>query len=268
MNQARTPRDLKLKLGIRTTEGSLDPIPRALGRRELEPLAPMEGFDGWNAYEGSFLLPSGKPQVVHLQVSYDANTPSMVESKSFKLYLNALNDRCFPDRAAFCATITEDLAHVCGGQVEVRSFAPEQSPRPAPLPGETVDKLSLEAASFDSTKPVLRALPAEGPFCFHSHLLRSLCPVTRQPDWGSVLFRGEGPRSPDPAALLAMVVALRNQEGFHETCCEKLFTYLYRALDPQRLEVSCYYTRRGGLDINPVRVLGYQPHWRAPVWRQ
>jgi 7-cyano-7-deazaguanine reductase len=268
MTEPRSPRELGLKLGRRTDEVSLDPIPREMGRRALGQIPRFTGFDGWNAYEASFLLPSGKPVVFHLRVDYAADTPFMVESKSFKLYLNHKNNEIYTGIEAYTESVVRDISLVCGGPVRATTFTREQSPVSEPLPGTCLDNLEYRVEAGVSGADLLETADGPDAFCFHSHLLRSLCPVTRQPDWGAVLVRGEGGHAPRPESLLAYIVSFRDHEGFHETCCERMFADIYRVSAPRRLEVACYYTRRGGLDINPVRTLGFEPLWRPPVWRQ
>ena len=260
---------LNLKLGRQTSGHALDPIPRALGRQSITPDLPeFYGFDVWNAYETSFLLPDGKPVVYHMQVRYDAHTPYMVESKSLKLFLNAQADKVFKSLAAFKDHVAAEIADKVGGPVELRCFAPDQSPAPHTPPGICIDHLRLSATtSKGPAKP--QALAQHGEFAVYTHLLRTNCPVTNQPDWGCVSVRGGGTRKLDPESFLAYIISFRDIQEFHETCCEKIFTDLHHLLDPDSLEVTCYYTRRGGIDINPRRTTQkHPPELTYPVWRQ
>jgi len=262
-------RDLNLKLGRRVDRGGLDAIPRSLSRKDLQLPDGMRGFDLWNAYEVSFLLPGGKPVVLHLQAAYHADTPAMVESKSFKLFLNGYNNQTFENIEAFESEVREHLQTVLGGAVELRSYLPDQSPPPQPLPGQNLDALSPETVPKVYDPGVLASMPASGPFCCHTHLLRTQCPITNQPDWGSVTVEGAGPRQPATASLLAYLISFRNRPDFHETCCEVIFSDLHHLLEPDHLTVTCRYTRRGGLDINPVRTtLEAMPPNPTPSWRQ
>lgn len=260
---------LDLKLGKRVDQGGLDAIPRAISRQSLQPPARMKGFDLWNAYETSFLLPSGKPVVLHLLAAYAADTQAIVESKSFKLYLNSMNHQVFPRLENFQSTVSQDLENVVGGRVELTCFLPDQSPQSQPLPGLWLDTLTPRNIPKNYQPEILEWESGNGTFCFHSHLLRTQCPITNQPDWGSVVIKGEGPRQPLQAPLLAYLISFRNRPDFHETCCEAIFTDLYRLLQPDSLTVACRYTRRGGLDINPVRttMVDY-PRKFTPSWRQ
>ncbi len=257
---------LNLKLGRKTDEASLDPIPRALGRKGWCPS--FYGFDLWNAYEVSFLLPGGKPVVYHMQARYDANTPYMVESKSFKLYLNQFNNQIFNDIRQFEEVLSKDLSACVDGEVTFQFFEPDQSPAPKPLPGTSLDGLDYQKGGGEGAE-LLKVLDQVGGFHWRSHLLRTNCPVTNQPDWGAVVVKGFGPKAPQPESLLAYVISYRNHQGFHESCCEMIYRDLADLLKPETLEVACLYTRRGGLDINPYRFS--QPRrdlWTAPAWRQ
>ena len=259
---------LNLKLGRRTSEGVLDPVPRSLGRQSLgESAPPFYGVDLWNAHEVSFLLPSGKPVVYHMRICYDADTRFMVESKSLKLFLNAQNSRVYQNVAAFGEFVSDALRQCVAGVVDLRFYGPDALlPVRTPI-GLCVDDLEFVAGS--GIVPVGAALGEKGDFALYSHLLQSHCPVTDQPDWGCVSVVGRGPAKPEPASFLAYIVSLRGRQAFHESCCEKIFVDLHRALKPGFLEVTCYYTRRGGLDINPRR--STREGDRAPfhpVWRQ
>ncbi len=267
---AKTFRDLNLKLGRDARETNLDPIPRALGRRDILSEAPaIFGYDLWNAYEVSFLLPSGKPVVYHMQACYDAHTPNMVESKSFKLFLNAQNDRTFENKDSFAAFVQDALSQCVGGPVALSFFEPDQSPAPEPLPGQNIDNLDFSHTACKNSPDLPAVRENEGDFAFYSHLLRSHCPVTHQPDWGSFAVTGFGPAMPIPESLLAYLISSRNTHDFHETCCERIFADLFHCLKPTRLAVTCHYTRRGGLDINPHRSNHPPTEKRiAPVWRQ
>ena len=260
--------DLNLKLGRRTDEDSLDPIPRA--RRGTNPALPRYGHDLWNAWEVGYLEPGGRPTAWRMQCIYGADTPRIVESKSFKLFLNARNHETYPSRAAFEARLRTDLQACVGDPVDLWFYAPEASPGARKLRGICIDQATGRGFSSHYDPGLLQTRrSATAAFRLHSHLLRSLCPVTAQPDWGAVEIEGRGLRHPEPAALLAYIVGLRNHRDFHEACCERIYADLYAALKPERLTVRCSYTRRGGLDISPVRSSYPDPErLRESVWRQ
>lgn len=260
---------LNLKLGKKTEEGTLDAVPRSLSRDRMAPLPTFYGYDLWNAYEVSFLLPSGKPLVFHMQASYSADSPNIVESKSFKLFLNTFNLATFENLHEFSAKIQPALSTCVGSPVSLKFFAPEESPAPKIIEAESVDHLSLNGLPGRGHE-VLQTTSKGGAFSLKSHLLRSNCPVTNQPDWGTVWVRGVAEKTLDPASLLSYLVSLRNHQDFHESCCEVIYRDMHNLLKPESLEISCMYTRRGGLDINPHRFSTAKKCevFRSPVWRQ
>jgi len=241
------------------TPSLLFPIPRAPKWAELGLTAaslPYRGVDVWNCYELSWLLPSGKPVVAIGEFAIPADSPNIVESKSFKLYLNSLNQTVFADRETLRQTLAADLSAAAGAPVTVRlrSLAEVQEEGIAALPGQCIDELEVAIARYGQPSPaLLRCDPTRRvEAVLHSHLLKSNCPVTGQPDWGSVVVDYRGPAL-DPASLLAYLVSFRQHADFHEQCVERIFLDLLHLLEPERLTVYARYVRRGGLDINPWR---------------
>ncbi len=250
--------------------GLLCPFPRAPKRRELgvtEPL-PFSGFDLWNAYELSWLTPGGKPVVAMAECRFPCTSPFLVESKSFKLYLNSFNQTRFAGFAAVARAIEGDLSAACGAPVTV-ALQPLTACRGlviVDLPGRCLDDLELAIDRYDLDPSLLDRVADPDEIVtetLHSHLLKSNCLVTRQPDWASVLIRYRGPRL-DPEALLRYLVSYRRHSEFHEQCVERIFTDLLHRGRPEQLTVYARYTRRGGLDINPFRsnFESELPNWR------
>ena len=240
----------------------LFPISRLDKWAELGVIAdrlPYVGVDLWTCYELSWLLPSGKPVVAIAEFRVPANSPCMIESKSFKLYLNSLNQSVFKGRELLAQVISKDLSQVAGAAVEVviKTLDEAHAQGIAPLPGQCLDDLDVTLDVYDGPQPSLlhRNGATVGDFCWHSHLLRSNCPVTGQPDWGSVVVNYRGPELV-PASLLAYLVSFRRHADFHEQCVERIFLDLQRLLQPEHLTVYARYLRRGGLDINPYRTTG------------
>ncbi|BAP44476.1 7-cyano-7-deazaguanine reductase [Pseudomonas sp. StFLB209] len=237
----------------------LFPIPRAAKWAELGLSAetlPYQGVDVWNCYELSWLLPSGKPVVAIAEFSVPADSPNIIESKSFKLYLNSLNQTVFTSREALHEVLVSDLSAAAGKPVGVRISSLDEitAQGVAALPGECIDELDIEVSSYDHPRPeLLRCDPAQVvEHSLYSHLLKSNCPVTSQPDWGTVVVEYRGAQL-DPASLLAYIVSFRQHSDFHEQCVERIFLDLQRLLKPETLTVYARYVRRGGLDINPYR---------------
>jgi 7-cyano-7-deazaguanine reductase len=249
--------------------GLLCPFPRAPKRQELglgETL-PFEGFDLWNAYELSWLNAQGKPVVAMAEFRFPCTSAFLIESKSFKLYLNSFNQTRFADDAAVANLLERDLAAASGARVAVRLLPLAGAATPlAGLPGSCLDDLDVTVDRYDYAPELLAgaAAPRETVAeTLHSHLLKSNCLVTRQPDWASVLIRYRGPAI-DHGALLRYLISFRRHSEFHEQCVERIFTDLLRYCRPDQLTVYARYTRRGGLDINPFRS-NFEtdlPNWR------
>ena len=241
------------------TPSLLFPISRAAKWAELGLTAetlPYQGVDFWNCFELSWLLPSGKPVVAIGEFAIPADSPNIIESKSFKLYLNSLNQTVFNDVAELLALLQQDLSAAAGKPVgvRVRSLAEVTAEGVATLPGQCIDELDVVISNYAQPQPELLQCTAERIVeeSLHSHLLKSNCPVTGQPDWGSVVVQYRG-AALDHASLLAYLVSFRQHADFHEQCVERIFLDLQRLLEPEYLTVYARYVRRGGLDINPYR---------------
>jgi 7-cyano-7-deazaguanine reductase len=234
-------------------ESLLHPIERGASRARLrirEPL-PFEGFDRWTAYEVSWLDERGIPQVGIARIVYPASSPMIVESKSLKLFLGGFNFTKFQSVRGIEGAIQGSLARsIDCDSVSVRISTHEEWASlgiEAP-PGVCVDRTPIE--STQNFK--LRTHDEVVEETLHSNLLRSLCPVTAQPDWGTVVIHYRG-RKLDPSSLVGYLLTHRSHQGFHEECCEMIFSDLVAACSPTSLWVGCMYTRRGGIDINPER---------------
>lgn len=237
----------------------LFPIARAAKWAELGLSAetlPYQGVDIWNCYELSWLLPSGKPVVAIGEFVIPADSPNIIESKSFKLYLNSLNQSVFESREALAELMARDLSAVAGKQVRVcvRSLNEVAAQGIAMPVGACIDELDIAIEHYDAPRAGLLRCDREQVVeeSLYSELLKSNCPVTGQPDWGALVVDYRGPVL-DRASLLAYVVSFRQHADFHEQCVERIFLDLQRLLQPERLTVYARYVRRGGLDINPWR---------------
>lgn len=237
----------------------LFPIPRAPKWAELGLTAatlPYQGVDLWNCYELSWLLPSGKPVVAIGEFEIPADSPNIIESKSFKLYLNSLNQSVFESREALAEVMISDLSAAAGKPVKVRLRTLDEvaAEGVAMLPGRCIDDLEVVIEHYDHPQPELLGCDAGRVVeeALHSHLLKSNCPVTGQPDWGSVVVEYRG-AALQAESLLVYLVSFRQHADFHEQCVERIFLDLQRLLQPEKLTVYARYVRRGGLDINPYR---------------
>jgi 7-cyano-7-deazaguanine reductase len=234
----------------------LFPIPRAASRTGLAIPHAWHGCDVWNAYEVSWLNAMGKPVVAIARFTVPCDSPQLVESKSFKLYLNSYNEERFESVEVVRTRMAHDLAQATGGSVSVEMLPVRPSMPIAcePLAGQCIDGLDVSIDRYLPAPELLKcstdaALVKE---TLSSDLLKSNCPVTGQPDWGSVQVRYTGPQI-DHASLLAYIVSMRRHDGFHEHCVERMYCDIWAACQPTSLLVYARYTRRGGLDINPWR---------------
>ena len=236
----------------------LFPIPRQQKRDELglTGTLPFFGVDIWNAYELSWLNMRGKPQVAIATITAPADSPNIVESKSFKLYLNSFNQTRLANTDALLALLREDLSNAFGAPVHVALMLPEDfgKLKMTELDGLLLDRLDVEIDSYAPAPELLKANHDEAAVeeFLVSHLLKSNCLVTGQPDWASVQIHYVGPQI-DQESLLRYLIGFREHNEFHEQCVERIFTDILRHCKPTQLAVYARYTRRGGLDINPWR---------------
>jgi 7-cyano-7-deazaguanine reductase len=236
----------------------LFPIPRQQKRDELglSGTLPFFGVDIWNAYEVSWLNMRGKPQVAIATVTVPADSPNIVESKSFKLYLNSFNQTRLANTDALLALLRDDLANAVGTNVHIALTQPEDfgKLKMGELDGLLLDRLDVEIDDYRPSPSILKANHEEAAVeeTFVSHLLKSNCLVTGQPDWASVQIRYAGPQI-DQESLLKYLIGFREHNEFHEQCVERIFMDILRQCKPIKLAVYARYTRRGGLDINPWR---------------
>ncbi len=243
----------------------LFPINRQPKRDEIGVGAtpPFFGADLWTAYELSWLNAKGKPQVALAHFTLPADSPNIIESKSFKLFLNSLNNTRLAGHdhglQALIDLLAHDLSDAAGARVAVKieplplSNERDQRPVIAAFDAVPLDRLDIECTHYTPAPQLLNTLdeaPIEETVC--SDLLKSNCLVTGQPDWGSVQINYYGAPI-DHAGLLQYIVSFRNHNEFHEQCVERMFMDIWTRCQPTRLSVYARYTRRGGLDINPYR---------------
>jgi len=262
----------------------LQPIPRSLGRETLPfGVNISRGFDCWHLYELSWLDASNKPQVAIARLMIPADSPNIVESKSLKLYCNSLNFSQIASHDDVAALLKRDIGKVVKATITVDLFAVDEQ-HVNRLRGHCIDDYVLPYSTQELSEAVAQGkrqrllthansttedtatvismtaddtASSEQPSepvseILYSHLLRSNCPVTNQPDWGSLLLRYEG-RPIDRAALLGYLCTYREHNGFHEQCIEQIYADIWTQLKPTTLLVQAWYTRRGGIDINPCR---------------
>ncbi|WP_404298114.1 NADPH-dependent 7-cyano-7-deazaguanine reductase QueF [Halomonas sp.] len=231
-------------------------IPRAFNRAPLgieEGALPFVGEDEWHAFEVSWLNARGKPMVAVARFRLPADSPSLIESKSWKLYLNGFNQTRFESREGVVDSLMTDLSRAAGAKVSVELFdVDDDALMPRRLPGACLDGLDIAVSDYTPSAEHLAVGEEIVEETLYSHLLKSNCPVTGQPDWGSVLIRYRGPRI-DREGLLRYLIGYRQHQDFHEHCVERIFVDLMAHCRPERLLVLARYVRRGGLDISPWR---------------
>lgn len=240
----------------------LFPIPRQSARDEIGIAAdalPFIGFDAWHAYELSWLDARGKPRVAVARICVPADSPNLIESKSFKLYLNSFNAERVASQSELAERICQDLSAAAGAPVSLQFALPPMAPITAGS-HESIDDIEVDIDDYGPPNPAhLRVGDEIVQQTLSSQLLKSNCPVTGQPDWASALIRYHGARI-DPAGLLRYLASFRNHREFHEQCVERIFIEIMQHCRPQQLSVEARYTRRGGLDINPWRAtVGHPP---------
>lgn len=260
----------------------LFPMPRAEGRSAVGLLGALDwyGQDIWTGYEFSWLNERGKPEVAVLRLTVAAASSHIVESKSMKLYLNGYAQTRFDSTSKVRDRLTEDLSHAFGGAVAVELVAlAEPSLGVSELAGYCLDELDVEITDYQRNPDLLVLAATQGAKetketketpvtqVLTTHLFRSLCPVTAQPDWASVIVSYSG-AAIDQAGLLKYLVSYRQHQAFHETTVERIYADIWERCQPERLSVSGRFLRRGGLDISPTRSSESQPMDMSRLSRQ
>ncbi len=246
-------------------------VPRADGRYALglhEPL-PFTGCDLWTAWELSWLDADGCPVVAVLTAEVPADSPNLVESKSLKLYLNSFAMERFESSREVQQRIKDDLNQALGCEVKVAVITAQEASHDdiSELPGRSIDNVAVTCTRYTRDPALLKTGKKNVHEILHSHLLRSVCPVTGQPDTGSVMIEYRG-RQIEHDALLAYLVSFREHADFHELCVERMFCDISKVCDPEELTVYARYNRRGGIDINPFRSNVKDQPPRLRLWRQ
>ncbi|WP_462317854.1 NADPH-dependent 7-cyano-7-deazaguanine reductase QueF [Marinilabilia sp.] len=246
----------------------LVPVPRHLNREDYhikENNLPFTGYDVWHAYELSFLTEKGLPVAGLLKIVYPADSPFLVESKSLKLYLNSFNMERYGETSheglnLVLKTIQKDLEKTLQSKVSVHFFQGDEPMESFDFENfEILENLKgIEQTEFNKFNEAPEVLSFENTdeaqIRVATNLLRSNCKVTHQPDWGSAFIFMKSKQLPRKANLLKYIVSIRNENHFHEEICEMIYKRLWDTYSPEKLMVTCIYTRRGGIDICPVRV--------------
>lgn len=258
MDESQLPLGRHAKYGTTYDAGVLRAIPRAGPRAELGiaqgDALPFTGVDRWHAHEVSWLQPTGLPRVATLTLDIPCTTANIVESKSLKLYLNTFAMTRFADPGEVVDRVHNDVSAVVGGEIAVAARGIGEERRAGPT-GDCLDDLPVEISEYAYAPSLLEFDDEAGTDAVYSHLFRSVCPVTGQPDWGTISVRYEG-RTVLRESLLRYLVSFRTMSGFHEDAVERIFVDLLKGMQPNSLRVEGCFLRRGGIDINPVRGAG------------
>jgi 7-cyano-7-deazaguanine reductase len=237
------------------------PISRAQNREKLimpenkvNNELPFFGIDIWTGFEISWLNQKGKPQVFIAEFLIPAESKNIVESKSFKLYLNSFNQTKFDTKEQAHSAMVKDLSKGFAADINIKLFDVMDYPLNQANLGDNIDHLDVDISDYKPNASLLAVSDKVVEETLNSHLLKSNCPVTNQPDWGTVVIDYKGTEV-DRAALLKYIISYRDHDDFHEHCAEQIFCDLCNAGQFESLTVSARYTRRGGLDINPTRSL-------------
>jgi 7-cyano-7-deazaguanine reductase len=241
----------------------LKPVPRNLSRKQIGLLdddLPFTGKDFWTAYELSWLNEKGKPQVAIMSCEVPINSPNLIESKSFKLYLNSFNQTRLSNITTLESMLRKDLSECAGASVLVSLHGVDNERFAITLlPGHNIDDLDIDIDNYDIDATSLKVELEDVQETLNSHLLKSNCLITSQPDWASIAIRYEG-RKIDHKGLLRYLISFRQHNEFHEQCVERIYSDIMTYCCPRKLTVYARYTRRGGLDINPFRS-NYETFW-------
>ena len=265
----------------------LQGVPRSLSRDDIKlpSVLPFKGLDIWNAYELSWLNSKGKPEVAILQCDVPINSPNLIESKSFKLYLNSFNQTRIESQQILLDKLQHDLSSCAGASVSLHltlaSHFANMSIGDLPaststnkvdlqhdnFPTTLLDQLDISVDDYSLLPTTLQTYSDATSETLVSHLLKSNCLITNQPDWGSVMIRYSGPRI-DHENLLKYLISFRQHNEFHEQCVERIYFDILQMCQPAQLTVYARYTRRGGLDINPFRSNFENPYENVRLARQ
>lgn len=257
----------------------LYPIPRINTRQNIfvTNSLPFVGSDTWTGYEVSWLNAQGKPQLCLVEFIFSYDTANIIESKSFKLYLNSFNQTKFNSEHDVKLIMLKDLSAAAAGELEILFYDLDDANNLEIdiLPGHCIDECDISVEHYHPEAKLLCAMQGEGKKSvqaateeqrqeqseiktvkneiLYSHLLKTNCPVTNQPDWATIFIQYSGPKIKGEN-LLAYLISFREHQDFHENCVEQIFFDIEKQCKPTSLTVYARYTRRGGLDINPIRV--------------
>ena len=265
----KTPLGKPTRYADQYDPGLLFPIPRAESRAALDlgNDLPFNGCDIWTAWEITWLNASGVPQIASAEILVPAYSPFLIESKSLKLYLGSFAMTSVESTHELQQMLETDLNACTASDVELRIHSTGDETNIEEFAGDCIDSIDTNCDVFDVDASFLEASDAVVTETLNSHVLRSLCPVTDQPDLGSVMISYQGPQM-DRTGLLRYIISFRQHNDFHEACVERMFMDITQRCKPEHLTVYARYQRRGGIDINPFRSNFEAPPSRIRLRRQ
>lgn len=258
LDETHSPLNQKTAYEEHYNSSLLFPIARSRNRRtiNIDDNLPFMGVDIWNAYELSWLNARGKPEIAIAKFIIPADSPMLIESKSFKLYLNSFNQTKMTSKEALINTLSKDLSEVYGATIDIQLLTPKEftQEKIAELSGFCIDQLDIEVDHYQLDAKVLKVEKNQAQIeeTLTSNLLKSNCLVTGQPDWASLHIHYVGTPI-QRESLLRYIIGFRQHNEFGEHCVERIFMDIMQQCSPIKLAVYARYTRRGGLDINPFR---------------
>ena len=234
----------------------------------------FKGYDVWNVYELSWLDKKGKPEVRIVRIIYSSDSKNIVESKSLKLYLGSFAMTKFENESEAAEKIKKDLSKILETpylKITLMKYD-KHNLRITKIPNkQLLDTLSIKTETYKINKLFLKKELYNGKIIErYSNLLKTNCPITNQPDWATIYLRYKAKFKITDESLLKYIISYRNHSDFHEATCERVFNDIYEVLNPELLTVKCFYTRRGGIDISPLRYYGEEPDMKFDFhyWRQ
>jgi len=252
------PLGKKIKVITEYDPALLFSIPREIQRKKNKITADFKGFDIWNIYELSWLNLNGKPECRILQMIYSCDSQNIVESKSLKLYLYSFSMTKFINEADVKKVIINDLKKVLNEEPIINLYNYNKKISYSKIPaGRLLDNNYIETNIYKPDISLLRKLKNNSKTIVrYSNLLKTNCPITNQPDWATIYIKYKSEYIIEDESLLKYIISFRTHNDFHENTCERIFQDIFTFINPYFLIIKCFYTRRGGIDINPIRFIG------------
>ncbi len=269
----KNPLGMDIKIKNKYNPSILFPISRKILREKNKININFTGFDIWNCYEFSYLNKNGKPENKIIRIIYPYSSENIVESKSLKLYLFSFTMTKFKNEEEVIKIIRMDLMRILKtDSIEISVLNYDNKIKYFIIPKDKLlDNINIKINTYLLNPSLLKTIKQnKSAVERYSNLLKTNCPVTNQPDWATLYIKYISDKKIGDSSLLKYIISFRNHAEYHESCCEKIFSDIYNILNPEILIVKCFYTRRGGIEINPCRFYGTKPdeNNNFHFWRQ